>query len=195
MEQLIFLLEKYGYFILLPIAVIEGPIITVIGAFLASLGFLNVFIVYGVVVAGDLVGDIIFYAIGRWGGRTFLEKWGKYFGISLDDVSHLESHFEKQGGKTILFGKWTHFVGIAVLVAAGIAKTPFRRFLLINFLGSLPKSLAFLIIGYYFGQAYRQINEYFGYATLSIFFVVIVSAAIYFFVKKFKKSFTHKSDA
>jgi len=190
MEYLVLLLTKYGYFILFPLAVIEGPIITVIGAFWASLGYLNVFIVYGVVIIGDLVGDVVFYAIGRWGGRKFLEKWGRYFGVSPDHVLHLEKQFEKYSGKTILFGKWTHFVGLAILIVAGMAKMPFRKFIWLNFVSSLPKSLAFIIIGYYFGQAYQQIDKYFGYATLSMFFVIILLVAIYFFVKKFKSNIT-----
>ena len=190
MEQLVLLLTKYGYFILFPLAVVEGPIVTVIGAFLASLGYLNIFIVYGVVIIGDLVGDVIFYAVGRWGGRKFLEKWGRYFGVSPDHILNLEKHFEKYSGKTILFGKWTQSVGFAILIVAGMAKMPFKKFMQFNFVGSLPKSLVLLLIGYYFGQAYQQIDKYFGYATLSMFFVIILVVAIYFFVKKFKSNIT-----
>jgi len=188
MDYLILLITKYGYFILFPLATIEGPIITVIGGFLASLGFLNAFIVYGVVIMGDLVGDVIFYAIGRWGGRKFVEKWGQYIGVTPERVLHLEKHFEKHNVKTILFGKWTQSVGFAILMAAGMAKAPFKKFIWLNLIGSLPKSLAFLLIGYYFGQAYQQIDKYFGYATMSMFFVIILAAAIYFFVKKFKSN-------
>lgn len=190
MEQLVSLLTTYGYFILFPLAVIEGPIITVLAAFLASLGYLNIFIVYAVAVFGDLAGDILFYAIGRWGGRQFLGRWGKYLGVSPEYVLDLEKHFENQGGRIILFGKWTQAVGFAILVVAGTAKMPFKKFIQLNLLGSLPKLLAFVAIGYYFGQAYRQIDKYFGYATLSMLFAIILVVAIYFFRKKFKSKIT-----
>jgi membrane protein DedA with SNARE-associated domain len=57
-DDVVRLLEQYGYVFLFLIAVGEGPIITIVGAFLASQGYFNVFAVYAVIASGDLTGDL-----------------------------------------------------------------------------------------------------------------------------------------
>jgi len=175
------ILLRFNYLFLFPAVVVEGPIITVLAGFLTSLGSFNLFLVFATVVAGDLAGDWIHYAVGRWGRERFIERWGKYIGITNERVSRLEKHFEKHRIKTLLAGKISHGIGGAVLVAAGLANVPLREFLLINFLVTLPKSLALLLVGYYFGQAYAIINSYlemWGFISLG---VIVLAGMIYFF--------------
>lgn len=159
----------YGYAALLPIMVIEGPIITVLAGFFSSLGYLNIFWVYGVVVVGDLIGDALWYGLGRFGRLSKLERWGRYVGITRQRVERLEKHFHEHSGKTLVLGKLSHGVGAAFLFAAGVARMPFRRYLWFNFLATLPKSLLLLLVGFYFGQAVAKINSYLDFiAALSI---------------------------
>jgi len=186
-------LIHYKYAVILPIAVVEGPIVTIIGGFLAAHGFLNVYIVYLIVVIGDLMGDTLYYLLGRWSRRPFLINWGRFFGITQERLTKLERHYEKHSGKTLIFGKISHGIGSGILIAAGVAKMPIRDFLWFNFLGTLPKSLLLLIIGYYFGQAYRQIGRYIDYT--AIFFVggLIIILILYLLVAKLKKIFSKYS--
>ena len=118
------LLTHYGYFLLFPVAVVEGPIVSVIAGFLASLGYLNLYLVYLVVVAGDLVGDALCYAIGRWGQKKILKRWGHYIGLGPERLENMRAHFRVHTGKTIFFGKWSHSVSFAFLMAAGAAEVP-----------------------------------------------------------------------
>src|SRR6266498_108866 len=173
--QLISWLEHYKYFVLFPIVVVEGPIITIIGGFLASLGYLRLTIALPVVVAADLVGDSIYYAFGRWGGRRFIDRWGHYFGATAERVEKLEGHFHRHQGKTLVIGKLSHAVVIVILLAAGVARVPYGKFVWYNFIGTLPKSLLFLLIGYYFGRSYEQFNAYLNYyAVITPLIVVAV---------------------
>ncbi|MCL4354044.1 VTT domain-containing protein, partial [Patescibacteria group bacterium] len=133
LDQIIGWLLVYKYVILFPVMVIEGPIITIIAGFLSSLDFLNIFIVFPVIVVADLTGDFIYYSIGRWGREGFLDKWGHYFGINAEKVVKLENHFEKHTRKTLIFGKLSHAFGAPILVAAGIVKIPIGRFMWFNF--------------------------------------------------------------
>jgi membrane protein DedA with SNARE-associated domain len=142
LQQIIFLLTTHKYLFLFPV-VVEGPIITVIVGFLSSLGLLNIFIAYAVVVVVDIVGDTIYYELGYYGIQRSVNRWGRFLGITLEHVERLEKHFEKHSGKTLIIGKLSHGVGAVVLVAAGIARVPFRKFIWYNFIRSLPKSLIF----------------------------------------------------
>ena len=151
-------LSHYGYIALFVLAVVEGPIVTIIAAFLASRGVLSVPEVYATVVLGDLAGDALYYTTGRW----FLRKLPWFSGLK---GQKLKGRMEKVGGKlrtqpgrVLLFGKLTHSAGFAVLLAAGAARMRFGVFLLYNLLGTLPKSAALVVVGYYFGQSYKAIN-------------------------------------
>ncbi|MCL5017050.1 MAG: DedA family protein [Patescibacteria group bacterium] len=174
------LLIEYKYLILFPITVVEGPIITIIAGFMASLGYLSAPLVFAVAVAGDLSGDCLYYAIGRWGRVGFINRWGKYIGLNEGRIEHLEKYFKDHSGKTLAVGKLLHGIGTIFLSAAGAAEMPFFKFFWINFLATLPKSFILMIIGFYFGQAATRINSIFEWVALITFGVGILVAIIYF---------------
>jgi membrane protein DedA with SNARE-associated domain len=182
LDQIVQLLTQYGYLILFPVAILEGPIITVIGGFLASQGIFNPYILLWVVIAADLVGDLLFYALGRWGKSLLI----RFFGFTESRLQTITEHYKQQGGRTILIGKVTHSAGFIVLIAAGSAQMPLRSFLWYNLLGTLPKSLIFLLIGYFFGSAYTLVNTYLEKISIIMFFIVVagVAAYYYFFMQK-----------
>lgn len=191
-SQIINWLLHYKYFVLFPVTIIEGPIVTVIAGFLSSLGYLNVVIVYLLAVIGDLVGDSIYYSIGKWGKRGFIKRWGKYIGLNEDRIGHLEGHFQKHSGKTLIIGKWSHAVGAVVLIAAGVAEMSFWRFVWFNFIASIPKSLIFIFIGFYFGQAYSRIAQYLDYVAIIMIALTIALIAIYFIAKKISSKYEER---
>jgi len=181
-------LINYKYLAIFPLAVIEGPIITVIVGFFSSLGYVNFFIAYLVIVAGDLVGDAAHYLAGRWGGRRFIDKWGHFFGVGKLEVENIEKQFDKRGGKLLFIGKMSHGVGGAFLVAAGIIKMPFDKFIFSNFLATLAKSMILLLIGYYFGWAFSTIESYLEKITIVTIGMAIVALIIYYFYFRERKS-------
>lgn len=180
-EQILLWLGAYKYFALFPLAVVEGPIITVIAGFFVSLGYLNFWLAYAIIVAGDLSGDALHYAAGRWGGRKFIDRWGHYFGIGPNQVASLEKQFDKRGDKLIFIGKMSHGIGGAFLIAAGMVKMPFDKFIFSNLLATLIKSLLLLLIGFYFGHALATINTYLERIALISIGAAIGAFLIYFF--------------
>ena len=181
--QIIALLLQYKYFILFPITILEGPIVTMISGMLSSpaFGYMSVFWVYPIVVIGDLVGDVITYAFGYYGRHGFIHRWGKYFGLNDERVQAVEDHFEKHPGKTLLIGKLTHAAGGPILFAAGMGNVPFWKFLWYNFIGTLPKSLVLMLLGYFFGHALDQINNGIGYVSGVVAVIAICMIGIYFY--------------
>lgn len=177
----------YKYFVLFPIAVAEGPIVTILAGFLASQGKLGFFTAYIVIVSGDLVGDSIYYAIGRFARRSAIERWGYYVGITPEKIERLTKHFQNNSGKTFLIGKITNVLGVIILVAAGLVKMPFKKFSLYNIVITLPKSLMLLLIGFYFGQAYVRINKYLNSTALAILVIIVLFILIYVVSRVFAK--------
>ena len=154
------LIASYGYALIFVLAIVEGPIVSILGGFASSLGYLHLALVYVVVILSDLVGDGLYYALGRWGGKPMLQRWGHRIGITAERVARFEARFVRQGRKTLVLGKLTHAIGALVLVTAGIVRMPIVEFLLVNLVLTLPKSLLLVLVGYYFGRFYPVMSGY-----------------------------------
>ena len=168
------LLASYGYWALFLIAVVEGPIVTVIAGFLASQGLLDIALVFAVAVLADLIGDLVLYAIGCL-GTTPIRAW-RYSHFDHYRIANLRQRFRAQPGRALLFGKLTHGAGFLFLIAAGAEHIPPRTFLWYNLLGTLPKTATFLTLGYVAGAAYQRIDSYLWAASLIIFIPVCACA-------------------
>lgn len=185
MEHTIALLLAYKYYILLPLSIVEGPIITVIAGFLASTHSINPFAVYGVVVAGDILGDAGLYSLGRWGGGS-VTKYGKWFGVTEQRLANAEDYFAKHHRRAVAMSKLIHGVGVSGLVAAGVLRIPYLKYMRTCLIISLAQCAAFLVIGILFGSAYVQIGHYIDYFAEGISIIavtVIVVGLIYRFRK------------
>jgi len=180
-------LLNYRYVVLFPLMIVEGPIATVVAGFLTSIGTMNVFIAYAVIIAGDLTGDSLYYLAGRKGGEQFVARWGKYIGINASRAQAIKKLFDAHGGKTLMIGKISHGIGSIFLVGAGLSKMPYGRFLFFNLIASIFKSLALLLIGFYFGQAIIKINHVFEFVSAITISIVIAGVIVYLNITQSKK--------
>lgn len=180
------LLLQYKYWVIFPAAFVEGPIITVIAGAGISLGILSWWPVYVLIVAGDLVSDAAHYYVGKWGGKPFIRRFGRFFRIRDEHVVSLEKVLNNHPGKAIILGKLSHGIGGAVLVAAGLVRMPFWKFMYWNVVGTLPKTLGLLIIGFYFAHAITKVNSIMDViASVTIILsILIIFAWIYVYRKK-----------
>jgi membrane protein DedA with SNARE-associated domain len=172
LAQVVVLLKTYGYFIIFPIAFVEGPIIAVICGWLSGVGILNFFIAYFLLIFANLLGDIIYYALGFWGGSPLIRKWGSWLRLDLDQTIKLKNHFDSHGGKILLTAKLTpHIAAAAVLAGAGLAKYSFFLFLRYSLMIEIPKTAVLMVIGYFVGDAYHKVVFYLDYvgAIISVF--------------------------
>lgn len=184
-DQLLNLLLIYKYLIIFPIAVLEGPGLSILVGVLIARGLLDPFLSYGLLILGDMVGDTLYYCMGRFGGHPILKRWGHLINVTEDHLSKLEHHFHfKAPAKTLILGK-TQPWGAAILFAAGTAKMPYIKFVLINTGASIPKTLALVLLGYYFNQAYVALDSYLQYAGV-ILTVLAIPLIAYFFLRKKK---------
>ncbi|MFT4150505.1 MAG: DedA family protein [Paracoccaceae bacterium] len=183
-ETVIALVKAHGLALIAPLSILEGPIVTVIAAYLASLAYLNIYAVIVVVILGDLIGDVILYGAGRWGSGA---RWMARLGLSDEKLGQLTAHFADKGPRTLVFGKWTHSAGAAVLFAAGVARMPFGTFLFWNTLATVPKSLLFVAIGYSFGHLYNQIDDWIGRISAVLLTLLIMGAGLWWWNRRRKR--------
>lgn len=174
-QNIFFFLQHYGYWIMLPLMIIEGPVVTIISALLASLGAFNVWLVFIFSVTGDIIGDVFLYEIGYFRGLNFVKRFGKYIGITEKLVIRMEKYFAKHGGKTIFIVKSTVGLSWATFIAAGIVKMNFKKFLKYSFLGGIVWSGFLVFMGYFYGYLWREMKQYIEWIGWIIFALALIT--------------------
>lgn len=174
---------QYKYAAIFPVAVLEGPIITIISGFLVSRHVLSFLPALLVVFLGDAISDTIFYIIGRQ-GRNFIHKL-KFLKISDERIAKMEVQYEKSPWRTMLLAKVSYGLGTVFMLAAGVSRMSLKRFFQSAFVLNAIRSLTLLSIGYYFGRvALRLGSEYLEYYAIA---VILLVPLIYILVKMIKK--------
>jgi len=173
--EILDLIAAYGLAVLAPLSILEGPVVTMIAGWLASVGLLHLGAAFVVVVAGDLIGDMALYLIGRNALGAIPAVWRDWLGLTRPRLIRLMRRFRKDGARILVIGKLTHAAGFAILLSAGAARMPIGVFLLANFLATIPKSMAFLAIGWAVGSAYQRWAT--GVFWVSLALVVLAAAA------------------
>lgn len=145
-----FLIQN-GYWIAVPIMIIEGPVATIVMAFFASFGYFNPFVVLFFSFISDLISDSLFYAIGHYNGSWFTRKFGKYFRLNENTYKVVQTFFDKHGGKSIFFAKILSGVVPPVFIVAGFSHLSLKKFYTFASLGGILWSSAMVSLGYFFG--------------------------------------------
>jgi membrane protein DedA with SNARE-associated domain len=155
LQHLAPLLDHWGYFAVFAIIFVEsfgiptpGQTIMVAAAVYANYGTLNVWVVALVALVAAVLGDNLGYWIGSRGGRTVVDRWGKYVLITEERFAKAEGFFARRGGGVVLIARFIDGLRQVNGIIAGITSMPWRRFLLYNTLG------ATLWVGFWVTLAY-----------------------------------------
>ncbi len=127
---------------------------------------------------GATAGALIAYAIGAWGGRPILERWGRYLGISATDLDRADDFFARHGEAASFFGRMIPVIRSLVSFAAGVGRMPLRRFTLFTFLGSAPWTALLVFAGMQLGSNWESVGAWlkrFEYAVLAVLGVIVVA--------------------
>ncbi len=188
MESLVLLLTKYGYFILFPLAAIEGPIVSLVVGFLVYLGYLQFFPAFAILLIGDLVPDTVYYYIGRFGNRKkLIEKYGARYDFVSGNFKIIEKLWQEHGRKTMFLSKLAYGLSIPFLISAGLVKMPYRKFIAYTFPVILFQYGVIMAIGYFLGHSYQLAERYIRYAYIIIAAILIVFIIGYIFVAKYAR--------
>lgn len=177
-HEIFLFLKHYGYFMMLPLMIIEGPVVTLMSAMMASLGAFNVWIVLILSIIGDMAGDILLYGAGYKWGMGFVRGFGRYMGINEKLVLRMEKYFTKHGGKTIFAVKSTTGLCWATFVTAGIVKMDFKKFVKYSFYGGIIWSGFLVFMGYFYGYLWKEIRDYIKYIGWIIFAAAIATFVV-----------------
>jgi membrane-associated protein len=170
-------LIAYGSVLILPLAVIEGPLVSIATGFLSASGYFDWVWAASLLVVGDLIGDVLYYWIGR-SGRTPMAGLLRRFGIRSTVTPEMQRHLTEHSTKMLFIGKWTQSIGIVVLIGSGMLRLPLLRFILVNLIATLPKSLVLFGLGYFANNYYADLAQHAFITTIVLGLVGIAGVAL-----------------
>ena len=123
---------------------------------------------------GNTAGSLIAYGIGAWGGRPFLERWGRYLLIRPHELELADRFFQKYGPATAFFSRLMPIVRTFISFPAGVARMPLGKFILYSTLGAIPWSILLVWSGVQLGARWTDIRHTLQPYDLAILVLVIL---------------------
>ena len=148
----------HGYFLFFLAALLEGPLVNAAAGVAAALGYFSLPLILLIALAGDLIADMIAYAVGYFGGRPLAERYGHFVGLTEERLKRFESVIHRHTGKALLFFKLSPVIPIPGLMLVGALRVDVRRFIKMSLLISLPQVLFFTLFGFFSGKAYQYVS-------------------------------------
>ena len=108
---------------------------------------------------GNTLGSLISYAIGAYGGRPFLERYGRYLLIRPHEIELADRFFANHGGATVFVGRLLPIIRTFISFPAGVARMPLGRFIVYSTVGAVIWSTLLLYAGTVLGENWQDIRH------------------------------------
>ena len=187
------IIEKFGYLGMFVAMILEAVIIIIpselilaTGGILASNGIFSIIGATLIGVIGSVFCAIILYAMGYYGGRTFIQKYGKYFFMKEKDIEKSDKWFRKYGLKAAFLGRFLPIIRTFISIPIGIARLNFKKFLIYTTLGSIPWTVLFVLSGYYLSNNYTKVANVVSIFKVPIIILILVLILLYIYSKILK---------
>lgn len=148
--------------------------------YLVFLGKLDLFTSVAAGVAGGLIGSLVAYAVGFYGGQPFVNKYGKYLFLSKKHVDTAQQWFDRYGIKATFFSRLLPVVRTFISLPAGFAKVNLGKFIVYTLLGSIPWTIALIYAGKLLGENWRILNSIGHEASLAVVALLAAAAGYYY---------------
>jgi len=158
---------------------LPSEVILPFSGYLVAQGVFNIHLVALAGAIGCVLGSIVAYYAGAWGGRAWIMKYGKYVLISRHDMDMADRWFERHGEITVFVARLLPVIRTFIALPAGIAKMRMSTFIIYTFVGSYIWSWALAWVGYRMGQNWASIRVYFHKFDFAIGAVIVIGAAWY----------------
>jgi membrane protein DedA with SNARE-associated domain len=180
-------LNQFGYLAVFGLVLLEdfgvpvpGETTLILGAVYAGSGKLNIWVVVLLGFLGAVIGDNIGFAIGHFGGRRLVERWGKYIFLTPERLDKATAFFQRYGARIIIIARFVEGLRQANGIIAGTSGMHWARFVLFNAIGAALWVAVWTSIGYFSGN---HINSIYNTATrYSAYFAIAVAILIIAFI-------------
>ena len=162
-------LNHYGYLAVAGFVFLEdfgvpvpGETILILGAVYAGTGRLSIFLVAVLGFLAAVLGDNVGFAIGHFGGRPLVERFGRYVLLTPERLDRATGFFQRHGGKIVVLARFIEGLRQANGIIAGITGMHWARFVMFNAIGAALWVGVWTSVGYFSGN---HINTIYNTAT------------------------------
>lgn len=173
------IIVHYDYFALAGLLFLEdfgvlvpGETVLIASAFYAGLGQLNIVLVILVGFLAAVLGDNVGFAIGDFGGRPLVERYGRFVFLTKERLDKAESYFNRHGGKIVAVARFIDGLRQLNGIIAGISEMRWRKFITFNMIGAAVWVTFWSLIGYYGGShisTFLHFELYITVAAIAVF--------------------------
>jgi membrane protein DedA with SNARE-associated domain len=180
-------ISQLGYAGLFFLMMLESMIVPVpsefvmpFAGFLVAQGSFNGVIVILTSTLGSITGSLIFYYIGKTGGYTLVQRYGKYVLVDTEDIKKTEIWFNKRGELTIFFARLLPVVRHLISLIAGIGHMNMKKFTIYTILGAALWNGILTYLGILLGQHWNEVSQY--AKELDVVIVILLVIGCLYFV-------------
>lgn len=188
-------IEQYGLPVIYLTMVLESVCIPIpsevvmpFAGYLAAGGKLNMIEVTLVAALANLSGSWLAYWLGKFGGRPFIEKYGKYVFLSKRHLAIANAWFAEKGEVTVFAARMLPGVRTFISLPAGVAGMNFTRFSFFSFLGAIPWNFGLVYLGYVFTNRWNDLQFYLHRTNIIILACLGVGFALFLLRLKLKSN-------
>lgn len=135
---------------------LPSEIIMPFSGYLVSRGEMNLWAVGVAGAVGCVLGSWVAYYAGMYGGRPFIEKYGRYILLSRHDLDLADRWFAKYGELIVFTARLLPAIRTFIAFPAGVARMNMTRFTIYTFAGSLPWCLGLAYVGQKLGEQWDK---------------------------------------
>lgn len=175
-------LSYFGIMLALTFEFVPAELVLPLAGYWAYEGDL---ILYGAILAGSIggvLGPLTLYALGRFGGRPMVLKFGKYFLVTEEHINKSDQFFKKYGGGVAFLGRFVPGVRTAISIPCGMAKMNIWKFIIYTYVAMLPITAIYVYLGFRLGPQWEMAGEVMGqyanYILIPIALVIIYMIVI-----------------
>ena len=166
---------------------IPSELVMPFAGYLAAKGTFSLWAVLVINSVGALVGSGACYAIGRFGGKPLLLRYGKWFLIRRHDIEKTEKFFAEHGKATILIARFVPVIRHIISLPAGLARMKLVPFFVQTFIGSTIWGSFLILLGYELGSRWDSVAnkiKKFDLVIGVLIVVAVVGLAVRFYIRR-----------
>ena len=180
-------LSYAGVIIALSFEFVPAELVLPLAGYWVYLGDMNLILTIIAGTIGGTLGPLTLYALGRFGGRPLLEKYGKYFFIRPHHLEASDHFFEKYGSGVAFYGRFVPGIRTLISIPCGVTKMNVFKFSAFTFFAMLPITTLYVYLGYKLGSQWENVDEIVKPYIMPAALIFIIGFGMYVLIKHYRK--------
>ncbi|MET1173863.1 DedA family protein [Paenibacillus amylolyticus] len=180
-------LSYAGLVIALSFEFVPAELVLPMAGYWVYLGDMKLWLAILAGTVGGTFGPLTLYALGRYGGRPMVEKFGKYFLIRSHHLDASDKFFEKYGSGVAFYGRFVPGIRTVISIPCGMAKMNVFKFSIFTFLAMLPITSLYIYLGFKLGSQWEHVDEIVKPYIVPAALVFLGAFGLYVLLKRWKR--------